>query len=301
MKLIPNSGGQRAIDELRPCLRKGAELDIATSAFSLFAFAEPLESLQRAGACRFVLPQPAGSDLALLGPWGTFAVATRARNDLDIAPGVIFCLRAAGETAKKSFEPGYPLPRHYLIHVGDDGTTLLASRRPSRFSIACAASVLAVMRPTPAGSRGRAVRPRHPRRRRHERRSATLGGSNRVHCRKEAGARGGQPPRPAARMPRAASLPAWTIYELLLKLGLDLCVPIEARTLGGKTVHNIGAGALIVCLAEKIAREEIEPFAHGIIAWRKELAPPGDTTVVFRDSAFADDVTKTNLTAILQQ
>lgn len=91
------------------------------------------------------------------------------------------------------------------------------------------------------------------------------------------------------------------LYELLLKLGLDLCVPIEARTLAGKTVHNIGAGALIVCLAEKIAREEIEPLAHGMIAWRKELAPPGDTTVVFRDSAFADDVTKTNLTAILQQ
>ncbi|HEX7449113.1 MAG TPA: hypothetical protein VF306_16285 [Pirellulales bacterium] len=91
------------------------------------------------------------------------------------------------------------------------------------------------------------------------------------------------------------------LYELLLKLGLDLCVPIEARTIAGKTVHNIGAGALVVCLAEKIAREEIEPLAHGMIAWREELAPPGDTTVVFRDSAFADDVTKTNLTAILQQ
>ena len=32
-----------------------------------------------------------------------------------------------------------------------------------------------------------------------------------------------------------------------------------------------------------------------------ELAPAGDSTVVFRDSAFADDVAKTNLAAILEQ
>lgn len=36
-------------------------------------------------------------------------------------------------------------------------------------------------------------------------------------------------------------------------------------------------------------------------AWHKELSPAGETSVVFRDSAFADDVAKTNLTAILQQ
>jgi adenine-specific DNA-methyltransferase len=38
-----------------------------------------------------------------------------------------------------------------------------------------------------------------------------------------------------------------------------------------------------------------------MVAWYKELGPAGETTVVFRDSAFADDVAKTNLTAILQQ
>lgn len=54
-------------------------------------------------------------------------------------------------------------------------------------------------------------------------------------------------------------------------------------------------------LAEKITRDEVEPLAQGIIAWHKALAPAGDTTCVFRDSAFADDVAKTNLAAILQQ
>lgn len=91
------------------------------------------------------------------------------------------------------------------------------------------------------------------------------------------------------------------LFELLLKLGLDLTVPIEEKKIVGKTVHSIGAGSLLVCLAEKINRSEVEPLAQGIIAWHKQLAPAGETQTVFRDSAFADDVAKTNLTAILQQ
>jgi adenine-specific DNA-methyltransferase len=34
------------------------------------------------------------------------------------------------------------------------------------------------------------------------------------------------------------------LYELLLKRGLDLCVPIETKEIAGKTVHSIGAGTL---------------------------------------------------------
>ena len=91
------------------------------------------------------------------------------------------------------------------------------------------------------------------------------------------------------------------LYELLLKLGLDLCVPIETRAVAGKSVQAIGSGVLLTCLAESITREEVESLALGIIAWHKELAPAGDTTCVFRDSAFADDVAKSNLSAILFQ
>jgi adenine-specific DNA-methyltransferase len=91
------------------------------------------------------------------------------------------------------------------------------------------------------------------------------------------------------------------LYELLLKLGLDLCVPIEAKTIAGKAVQSIGGGVLLACLATQITRDEVEPVAQGIVEWHKALAPAGDTTVVFRDSAFADDVAKTNLSAILNQ
>ena len=91
------------------------------------------------------------------------------------------------------------------------------------------------------------------------------------------------------------------LYELLLKLGLDLTVPIEQKKITGKVVHSIGAGTLMVCLSEKITAKEVEPLALGIVEWHKILKPAGETSVVFRDSAFADDVAKTNLTAILSQ
>jgi adenine-specific DNA-methyltransferase len=91
------------------------------------------------------------------------------------------------------------------------------------------------------------------------------------------------------------------LYELLLKLGLDLTVPIEQKTIAGKTVHSVGGGALLVCLSDFIDRDAVEPLAQGIIGWHKELKPAVDTRIVFRDSAFADDVAKTNLAAILQQ
>lgn len=91
------------------------------------------------------------------------------------------------------------------------------------------------------------------------------------------------------------------LYELLLKLGLDMCIPIAKRNIKGKEVHAIGSGVLFACLNPQIARDEVEPLAQGIVAWHKELSPAGDTTCVFRDSAFVDDVAKTNMAAILNQ
>jgi len=91
------------------------------------------------------------------------------------------------------------------------------------------------------------------------------------------------------------------LFELLLKLGLDLTVPIEEKPIAGKTVFSIGAGTLLVCLATEVSEAEVEPLALGIVEWHTQLAPAGETQVVFRDSAFANDVAKTNLTAILEQ
>lgn len=91
------------------------------------------------------------------------------------------------------------------------------------------------------------------------------------------------------------------LYELLLKLGLELTVPIETHTIAGKAVHSVGGGVLMVCLAEQVATADVEPLALGIVAWHEELEPAGEVNLVFRDSAFVDDVAKSNLTAILEQ
>lgn len=91
------------------------------------------------------------------------------------------------------------------------------------------------------------------------------------------------------------------LYELLLKRGVDLTVPIEEKTITGKTVYSIGYGVLFACLDNAISREEVEDLSQGIIDWHKELEPASDTQVVFRDSAFANDIAKTNMTAILEQ
>lgn len=91
------------------------------------------------------------------------------------------------------------------------------------------------------------------------------------------------------------------LYELLLKLGLDLCVPIETETIGGCEVHSIGAGVLFACLGEEVDTDVAEELGTGIVEWRTKLDPAGDTTCVFRDSTFTDNVAKSNLSAILQQ
>ncbi len=106
------------------------------------------------------------------------------------------------------------------------------------------------------------------------------------------------------------------LYELLLKRGLELTAPIVKRTFAERQVFAVSTGDLIACLAPRIETADVEPLAHGIVEWHKELAPPpaSDPTaplekaakvqpplVVFRDTAFADDVAKSNLTEILKQ
>lgn len=45
--------------------------------------------------------------------------------DVDVPPGIIFCLRGETEAANARTESSYPLAPHYLVHVGADGAVLL--------------------------------------------------------------------------------------------------------------------------------------------------------------------------------
>ena len=100
------------------------------------------------------------------------------------------------------------------------------------------------------------------------------------------------------------------LYEILLKYGLDLTLPIEELILGrdpsaapqddsgeGKKVFVIGLGALIVCLASDVTIEVIEEIAK----LKEKYQPEVEMRVVFKDSSFKDDVLKTNAIQILKQ
>ena len=67
MKLIKNTGSDRVIDELRQTLAPPSSLDLASPAFSLFAFAELRDLLEKLDTCRVVLPATGGDQLGLTG------------------------------------------------------------------------------------------------------------------------------------------------------------------------------------------------------------------------------------------
>jgi len=85
------------------------------------------------------------------------------------------------------------------------------------------------------------------------------------------------------------------LYEILLKYGLDLSLPIEEKVIEGKTVFSVGFGALFICLGDNLSSK----VAEGIGAWKEELQPEV-CRVVFKDSGFTD-VEKTNSVQILKR
>jgi adenine-specific DNA-methyltransferase len=86
------------------------------------------------------------------------------------------------------------------------------------------------------------------------------------------------------------------LFEILLKYGLDLTLPITTHMLAGKSVFEVGAGALLVCLEEGIT----EAVAEAIGQLKTTLAP-AVCRVVFKDAGFADDAAKVNAVQVLKQ
>ena len=107
-------------------------------------------------------------------PLGCCAITTSI--DADIAPGVIFCLRAEGAAAEDD-RPATPAP-HYLVHVGDDSAVLLPVPRPNRSSTASSAWAWGA---TCRCACLRTIRAQHPRRRRHAPRPTPTFGCGRLH------------------------------------------------------------------------------------------------------------------------
>ncbi|MNH99281.1 putative methyltransferase [compost metagenome] len=85
------------------------------------------------------------------------------------------------------------------------------------------------------------------------------------------------------------------VYEIMIKMGLDLSEPVEECMISGKKVYSVGFGALMMCLDDDITTN----VAHGMVQLKGELAPE-TWKVVFKDNGFHSDSNKTNIKEILK-
>lgn len=91
------------------------------------------------------------------------------------------------------------------------------------------------------------------------------------------------------------------LYEILIKYGIELTEKINSHIIDEKTVYEMGAGSLIVCLADSLSTA----VAEGIGKLYKEVSPEGvagNGRVVFKEAGFnGSDEVKTNTLLILKQ
>lgn len=90
------------------------------------------------------------------------------------------------------------------------------------------------------------------------------------------------------------------LYEILLKYGLDLTLPIEEKIINDKKLYIIGNGMLVVCIENDIELSLVEEIANLKKSFVEEYGLE-DMRVVFKDESFKDSVVKTNALQILKQ
>lgn len=79
------------------------------------------------------------------------------------------------------------------------------------------------------------------------------------------------------------------LYACLLDCGVPIHLPHTTTTVDGCTIHNVDSGALMACFDEHIP--------HSVI---RAMAAEAPLQVIFRDSAFAADADKINVTEIFK-
>ncbi len=90
------------------------------------------------------------------------------------------------------------------------------------------------------------------------------------------------------------------LYEILLKYGLDLTLPIEEKTINNKKIFVVGFGQLVVCLDENITIEIVKKIAELKTEYQEDYGLD-NMRIVFKDSSFKDAIVKTNAIQILKQ
>lgn len=82
------------------------------------------------------------------------------------------------------------------------------------------------------------------------------------------------------------------LYEILLKYGIDLTVPIEEEKVDDVTAFSVGMGYLVVCLDKNLSVNDIEQLVSTYTDCER---------MVFLDNGFASDEVKINAEQILKR
>jgi len=85
------------------------------------------------------------------------------------------------------------------------------------------------------------------------------------------------------------------VYEMILKMGLDLTYPVEEYEVNGNTIYSVGYGFLMISLADEIDLAVAEKMIE-----IKDEHQPEEFRVIFRDEGFRNDTDKTNIKETLR-
>lgn len=84
------------------------------------------------------------------------------------------------------------------------------------------------------------------------------------------------------------------LFEILLKIGVQLTTPIEEVNVNGKVIYNVGFGSVLLCLEDEIELDTV----HALIKLKPE---DFDTKVIFKETGFLNDSVKTNAIQTLKK
>ena len=84
------------------------------------------------------------------------------------------------------------------------------------------------------------------------------------------------------------------LFEILIKMGIELTAPIDEIKIGNKKIFNIGMGALMVCLEDEITHDLIKEIPK----YKSDFM---DMKVVFKETGFKTDSQKINAMQNLKQ
>lgn len=85
------------------------------------------------------------------------------------------------------------------------------------------------------------------------------------------------------------------VYEMMLKMGLDLTYPVEEIVVNGKNIYSIGYGFLMICLSDEVDIEVAEKMIE-----IKDKNNQQEFRTIFRDEGFSSDTDKTNVKETLR-